>query len=242
MMDLAYCRLQQLNLFPQNGTEFQPLNSAKLSSIVPHAVQHEATLKDREDAAKVDLDGIAGDLRQMVDKCMRLRNAAQLSIDENRIIVDKCDAWIRYLGLMLSSEANGNYSSLEGNRIAESQTVKVATGRNGTAPHKEIIVGILRRANRSMSTSAISRQAFQEGSISSSKGYRGVYSSVTTTLKRYQKNLFVRARRGLWDLRERRIQNKASPSWDASIVVRDKKKGVVYTDLPRCSDSVARLN
>jgi hypothetical protein len=82
-----------------------------------------------------------------------------------------------------------------------------------------------------MSTSAIARQIYKEGTIRSGNGYRGVYPSVTTTLKRYNKLLFIRVRRGLWDLRERRqLRIRPVVALGASVIVNDSEGKVVYSD------------
>ncbi len=103
---------------------------------------------------------------------------------------------------------SGIQSSMEPQTVISSCKAVLSehTGESEPEPgrNRDVIRVILDRAGHSMSVARIARQAHKEGTIQSKSGYRGVYATVSTTLKRNSKHLFVRLRRGVWDLRSRR--------------------------------------
>lgn len=93
--------------------------------------------------------------------------------------------------------------------VAETvEALKSKQGRVESGHNRKVIVGVLSQSKRPMKASEIARLAYENGSIKSKKGYKGVYATVSTVLSRNGKHIFVNLKRK-WDLRERRI-NAAS--------------------------------
>jgi hypothetical protein len=71
--------------------------------------------------------------------------------------------------------------------------------------HRDTIVTILQGSNEPLTVTQIAKVASGAKLISSARGYRGIYSIITTVLRRNSKHVFVHLKDGLWDLRDRRV-------------------------------------
>jgi len=86
-----------------------------------------------------------------------------------------------------------------------------ARQRHEPGNHRKAIVGILLEAGKPLHASDIAKHAYESKLIESNSGYRGVYASVFSVLRRNSKHAFIQLPRKVWDLRERR-QPHAGPA------------------------------
>jgi hypothetical protein len=231
--------LSQLRLF-HNDNQRQDRDAHNLSHFVPQDVQHWGQpVSESEKVFTANWDALIDRLRALVDDCVHERANADAQVKKWQEQLERLDVLHSRLDSALTLALNGAIETppdLASEATISPPPPNITSSDNAdkpeTTPHKDIIADIIRRQGRSMSTSAIARQAHKDGTIISTKGYRGVYSSVTTTLKRYDKLLFIRVRRGLWNLRERR-QLRIRPvavAVGASVIVKDNEGKAVYSD------------
>ncbi len=226
---------QQLNLFHNNEVR-QGTDMHILSHNVPQAVQQgEQVMAEPEKVFTTNWDALVARLRSLVDDCVHERSQAHIRLKQWEQELERLDVLHERLNSVLLVAIHGTIP-MSADDPKPSLRPEAAPAKDDskpeTTPHKDIIAAIIRRQGRSMSTSAIARQAHKDGTIFSSKGYRGIYSSVTTTLKRYDKLLFIRVRRGLWDLRERRQarMQPAAVALGASVTVKNSEGKIIYSE------------
>jgi hypothetical protein len=203
------------------------------SNVCKDVQQGDLPMSEPKVILKANWDRIVAQLHNLIENCTTERAKAQDHLTECQQQIDRCNIMVERLNGALEVAMHGSFHppiipSDEPGRIQPlTSTPETASEKIDVTPHKDVIADVMQRHGHLMSTSAITRQVYKEGTIKSKNGYRGVYSTVTTTLKRYNKHLFVRVRRGVWDLRERRQARMQQTGLHADVVAIDKKGDII---------------
>lgn len=157
------------------------------------------------------IDEMAADcqeVQRLIDYFADKLKRSQEQLEAYNRALQGVEKYSKLLGFLESFHA-----ALRGENVAPTLDTSQATeGHVPTEPEPESgftrkkIVEILESAGHSLSVADIAKRAHRDNVLQSSNGYRGIYSTISTTLRRNNKHLFIRVRKGRWDLRSRRIK------------------------------------